>query len=158
MLKILRNRKFWIGVSILYVIALFLFVIVKIFSPMGSLHFTKELILENREKGYWNLNVVPFNSIKSYFDFKHGINYINILANTVPFILLSLSFSLAKRQSTKPLIILLLCLFFIVFFEVFQLVSCLGSFDIDDIIMNFLSCYIGIIIYRAIEKVIRKHR
>lgn len=155
MAKILKNRKLWIVISFLYVISLFLFVVVKVYSPMGSLHFTKELILENREKGYWNLNLVPFKSIKSYFDFKYGINYINIFANTVPFILLSLLFSLAKKQSTKPLTILLLCLGLIVGFEVFQLVSCLGSFDVDDIIMNFLSCIIGILVYLAVEHFIR---
>jgi hypothetical protein len=69
MFKIIKNRRFWIYTSFLYFIALFLLVIVKIYSPTGSLHFTRELILENRAKGYWNLNLVPFKSIKSYFEF-----------------------------------------------------------------------------------------
>ena len=94
-------------------------------------HFTKELILENREKGYWNLNLVPFKSIKSYFDFKYGINYINIFANTVPFILLSLLFSLAKKQSTKPLTILLLCLGLIRHLRNSEPIENTGFFDFD---------------------------
>ncbi|SET30958.1 hypothetical protein SAMN04487772_11444 [[Clostridium] polysaccharolyticum] len=52
MFKIIKNRRFWIYTSFLYFIALFLLVIVKIYSPTGSLHFTRELILENRAKGY----------------------------------------------------------------------------------------------------------
>lgn len=151
MLKLLKNRKLWIVISVLYIIALFLFVIVKIYSPMGSMYFTRELIIENREKGYWNMNLVPFETIKSYFDLKYGINYINIFANTFPFILLSLFLSLATNEKIRPLIVLFFCLGLIIFFEVFQLVSCLGSFDVDDIIMNFFSCIVGVWIYLAIR-------
>ena len=150
MLKLLKNRKLWIVISVLYTIALFLFVVVKIYSPMGSLYFTRELIMENREKGYWNMNLVPFETIKSYFDLKYGINYINIFANKFPFILLSLFLSLATNEKIGPLIVLFFCLGLIIFFEVFQLVSCLGSFDVDDIIMNFFSCIVGVWIYLAI--------
>lgn len=43
MLKLLENRKLWAIISVLYIIVLFLFVVVRIYSPMGSLHFTREL-------------------------------------------------------------------------------------------------------------------
>lgn len=151
MLKLLENRKLWMIISVLYIIVLFLFVVVKIYSPTGSLLFTRELIMENREKGYWNINLVPFETIKSYFNLKYGINYINIVANTFPFILLSFLLSLATNEKIRPLKVLFCCLGLIIFFEVFQLVSCLGSFDVDDIIMNFFSCIVGVWIYLAMR-------
>ena len=111
----------------------------------------QNIIMENREKGYWNINLVPFETIKSYFDLKYGINYINVVANTFPFVLLSFLLSLATNEKIRPLKVLFFCLGLIIFFEVFQLVSCLGSFDVDDIIMNFFSCIVGVWIYRAMR-------
>ncbi|WP_455716103.1 VanZ family protein [Anaerosporobacter sp.] len=43
----------------------------------------------------------------------------------------------------------------IVSFELLQLITCIGVFDIDDILLNGVSCYIGIILYcKGISKLI----
>lgn len=50
---------------------------------------------------------------------------------------------------------LIICLTLILFFEVVQFVTCVGFFDVDDIIMNGFSCLIGITFASLIIKKIR---
>jgi len=143
----LYHKLLWKCIFILYMIFLFLFVILKLYIPNGNIMFTRNLILQNRLEGIWNMNLIPFRSIHSYFNFNTGLNYLNILGNTVPFGLLGLLLSISQSCKYKITNLLLFCFLLILFFEIVQFVLCMGWFDVDDIILNEFSCFIGMILY-----------
>ncbi len=135
----------------MYISALFVLVIVKYKGSFNQLENTRNLILWNREQGFWNYNIIPFRTISTYLDnISDSYAYMNILGNIVPFIPFGLfvSFgSLKKKRSLKTLLLSLLC---VSLFEGFQYISMLG----------YVIYYIYILISRLTTRyeVLQKYR
>lgn len=142
--KKIRNLRKSSSILIVYILFLLFFVVLKLNSPI--IYSTKEHIIQNRLLGYWNFNLIPFKTIK---DMIIDNNYLNILGNILPFLPLGflISISLKKFSIIKSI---LKCITIIIFFEIIQFFSCLGFFDIDDILLNTFSCFLGIILYICI--------
>lgn len=150
------NKKICKLVLFVYIGLLSYFVIFKLYLPKENVIFARELILRNRAAGYYNANLIPFKSIRAYINPTLGINYINLLGNTLPFIFLGVLTAIQKNNKTNVAKLLLFNILLIVGFEIMQFVTCVGVLDIDDIILNSISCYIGIIVYlKAKSKLVK---
>lgn len=135
---IMKNKKLWKIIAVTYSLFLLCFVILKL--QNGFL--AREHILHDRSAGYWNINLIPFQSIKEMIENK---NLTNILGNTLPFLLLGV-FILLATKNFKIIKATIKCTCLILFFEILQFVTCLGFFDIDDILVNVISCFLGILL------------
>lgn len=66
---------------------------------------------------------------------------------------------ISSIASTKFKIIKIIfkCIIFILVCEILQFITCLGFFDIDDIVINTFSCFLGIILYLIFTNIICKN-
>ena len=135
----------------IYSIFLFLFVIIKINNGLRGM----DIFNLFRPYTHLKINLTPFNTIGGEFlALTNGIS-MNVLfhlgGNTIAFIPLGFFIGyLYEKTFTKTIFI---CFLISLFFESFQLLTNLGSFDIDDIILNVLSCIIGYLIYLQLKKI-----
>jgi len=101
----------------------------------------------NREAGL-GLNLVPFKTIWAYTsDLGFGIALKNILGNIIPFVPMGFLIPMAFPFQRSLIKTMVSCLFLILSIEILQLIFYLGTFDVDDIILNSLSCFIGYMIF-----------
>ncbi|MFB1050014.1 VanZ family protein [Paraliobacillus sp. JSM ZJ581] len=99
---------------------------------------------------YWNShNFIPFKTITYYLFLANDINFSirvdNLAGNVIGFIPFGFIFPLlsSKFFNLKKVIIATFCLSLI--FELVQMIFMLGSFDVDDLILNTLGGMIGFI-------------
>jgi Glycopeptide antibiotics resistance protein len=132
----------------IYLVLLFVVVIVKF---RGSVSDLVNRIQSVAFGAY--ANPIPFNTIRIQWQhISEGWAQFNLLGNIVPFapigFLLPVVFD--KLKSFLPLF--LTSLGIIVFFELFQLVTKLGSCDIDDVILNMLGVVIGYLVLKVVKR------
>ncbi len=135
--------KFFYGV---YTILLIYFVILK-FS--FNIEDTLSRIEYFRDNGFDKINITLFSTIKmqlSNLDKSWAIQ--NILGNTIPFIIYGILFELSFKLST--FIAMIINILFIVVLESIQLFLYIGTFDIDDILLNSFSIFLGIVVIKKI--------
>ncbi|WP_455717021.1 hypothetical protein, partial [Anaerosporobacter sp.] len=70
------HKKICKFVLLVYIVILTYFVILKLYLPKEVLISARELILKNRSAGYYNVNIIPFKTIRSQINSTFGINYI----------------------------------------------------------------------------------
>ena len=107
-----------------------------------------------------NINLKPFYTIDNYlniivyypdsFYFKHCI--INLVGNVILFIPAGFLIPRVFKSMRKFFPFLLTCVLSIMFIELVQLFALLGSFDIDDIILNLSGILIGYILFACVFK------
>lgn len=95
-------------------------------------------------------NVEPLKTIKLYFDLDNGVSFtgrlINLLGNVAVFIPFGLLLPLLKRRFDS-IIGLTLCMApCILLLESLQMLLRVGSFDIDDLLLNLLGVWTGYIV------------
>lgn len=97
-------------------------------------------------------NFVPFHTIKLYMkNIYPKISIINLVGNIVVFI--PLGFMIPHISKNKNIFsILYKSIIFIMVIELSQLISGMGEFDVDDIILNILGSFLGYIIYLIFNK------
>lgn len=143
----------WKQILVIYILLLVTFVAVKF---NGSLSSTLDTIQSNkewREQGELSLNLVPFKTIASYVQNVHsGVSLLNILGNIIPFIPLGFVIPMAYPALRRLKKTMLVCLLLIGGIELFQFASYLRSFDIDDVILNLISCLIGYLLFLVYKK------
>ena len=104
-------------------------------------------------------NLTPFKTVGDFF-FSRGSQSIevivyNLLGNIIVFVPLGFLLSLTFNKK-KTFIKVVFCSFLIVLTaESLQLVTRLGVFDIDDLILNLLGACVGYFIYKLIESIKR---
>lgn len=138
-----------IFVFICYVIALFLFVVMKI--NYEALTITRKCIKMNRASGFWNINLIPFKTLRGYLSPNNSLGFDNFFGNIIPFLpmgfLLGFIFNKSRKRFLKSISISFLI---ILTFELIQFFACIGYCDVDDIILNVLSSSIGYLAYLII--------
>lgn len=111
-------------------------------------------------RGYWeafreNINLIPFRTIADYAKKlvstrANGDSVINLFGNVIMFVPLGFFIpsvfpkERAFRKSMLWTLAVLVCV------EVIQLVTLLGSFDIDDVILNMAGAAVGYGVYKII--------
>lgn len=132
-----------------YIVLLFLFVVLKIYD-FSSWSINIEIIKTNRAQGFWNYNIRPLKTISAYlFDsVSYEVMFNNMLGNSIPFIPMGFLLGLFLDKRYRVLKILGITFVIILLFECVQFFTCLGFFDIDDIILNVLASILGYLILK----------
>lgn len=93
-----------------------------------------------------------------YYDYYNfDIWIINLIGNIVVFIPFGLLLPMINKQFQKKIKLMLVFIFGISILEISQLIFRVGSFDIDDIILNSIGVLLGLSIYkRIIHKLLSK--
>lgn len=98
-------------------------------------------------------NITPFSTIKNYFTyydhFPIFIWLINIAGNVGVFIPFGIVLPVLFPKLSNFFLFIIGFVLGIFSLEVLQLFSKLGSFDVDDIILNTIGAIIGFILYKA---------
>ena len=125
----------------------------------GILFFYLFLLMDTVFLGrdsFRSVNFIPFHSIKNYIMVDNGIGGtrmvdMNIWGNILMFI--PLGIYLGLHSTNKSIVKLLSSIFLLsLLIEVIQYVFSLGATDIDDIILNLIGGFVGIVIYKVAEK------
>ena len=98
-------------------------------------------------------NFVPFKTIRSYAAAMHRIPRVavlNVIGNLALFAPMGILLPSAVPAMRRPMRTLLFVFVLIVAVECVQLLLGLGSFDVDDIILNFTGCAVCCAVYFSI--------
>ncbi|WP_193657687.1 VanZ family protein [Bacillus cereus] len=132
----------------MYIILLINFIILKFFGNVQDvINMAQDNYRNIHELGGNRTNFIPFRTLKRY------ISNMNIIGNIIPFIPLGFLIPIVfpiKKTFIKTMII---CFIIIMLIETIQLFTYLGSMDIDDVILNQISCMIGYIFYLSYIKI-----
>lgn len=107
------------------------------------------------------VNLIPFATISTQFERAWGDSYLaricffNLTGNIVMFVPLGLLMPTIWRSLTSLLRFIICMTEMIVSIELIQLFTLLGSFDIDDYILNIIGTLIGFVINRAVYAIIK---
>ena len=124
-----------------YVLLLFLVVILKF---TGSF---RDLLVRMQAEPYGETcNLVPFATIRVQLrHLSEGWAKFNLIGNTIPFLPFGFLLPLAYQKKYSLLKGLLVGLLFVLFAETVQFYTNLGTFDVDDIILNMAAIFVGYI-------------
>ncbi|CAM3298811.1 VanZ like family protein [Filibacter tadaridae] len=141
-------KNVWRTFFTIYILMILNFVIIKFDGNINRTITNIKLNIERRNQGEFGYNLIPFNTIKTYITELHfSIATLNILGNIIPFIPMGFLIPMAFPSQRNIYKTMLTCFIIIFIIETLQLIFFLGIFDIDDFILNLISCFIGFIIY-----------
>lgn len=105
---------------------------------------------------YTSYNFIPFKTVYLYINNFDKFNFttwiINLLGNIIVFIPFGILLPLLNKHLGKILRFLMTFVSGILILEILQISLEVGSFDIDDIILNSIGGLIGLAIYRIIRQ------
>ena len=134
------------------------FVVVKFNGNIYHTINTVQMNIMRRAQGGSNYNLVPFQTIETYLsDLSFGVAFVNIVGNIIPFIPMGFLLPMVFQSQRKIFKTMFTCLLLIISIECIQFFAYLGSFDIDDIILNMISCFSGFLLFKAYKEVYKKH-
>lgn len=139
-----RKINIWKLLFWAYIIALFVVVVIKFRGSFSELSDKIGLWKMHRMDGFWNINLIPLHSLRSQF--KHITEWWalkNILGNFIPFIPFGVLLPLAYPQYNRLGRVFIISLFTVLAIESYQFITMLGSFDVDDIILNTIGMILG---------------
>lgn len=106
-------------------------------------------------EGY-NYNLVPFYTIKKYIvhhdHFNFEIWFKNLFGNIVLFIPIGLFLPLLNTKYKRVFILTAVSVLLITAVELIQMLARVGSFDIDDIILNTFGALLGLLMTKAVVR------
>ena len=125
-----------------------------LFIGLGFYIFVLFAFLFFKTNSFQSLNLIPFYTITDYLS-KGGIfSLINVIGNIVLFIPLGI-YLILFNHNKRVFINTLWSVIISVAVEVLQYLFKVGATDIDDIILNGLGGFLGIVIYKIICKIFK---
>lgn len=104
----------------------------------------------------YHYNLMPFSEIRRYIVYYDAIGFkgfmLNIVGNVVAFIPFGFCIPLLRISYRSFFNVLLDGVLFTVCIETVQLILKVGSFDVDDMILNTLGAVIGYMCYKIVYK------
>lgn len=128
------------------------------------LFFSEDFGRTARDQQEYAYNLVPFKEIRRFIVYCHVVGIrsflLNIVGNIVGFMPFGFFLPVVSRRSRHWYNTVLLSFLFSLCIEAVQLVFKVGSFDVDDMILNTLGGILGYILYRMVQnmRVRRKRR
>lgn len=99
----------------------------------------------------YRYNLVLFAEIKRFFKYRHILSteafLLNMVGNVVAFIPFGFSIPFLSRKQRKFLNVAFLSFEFSLVIEMIQLIFKVGSFDVDDLLLNTIGGILGYIIF-----------
>ena len=107
-----------------------------------------------------NMNLVPFHTIGNYWKVVKRMDFspmfyhcvINLGGNIFLFIPIGYFLPRLWKPMRKFFVFLLTCFLSVTLVELIQLVTLLGSLDIDDLILNLFGMIVGYVVFMIIKK------
>lgn len=124
-------------------------------------YFARDYKRYSVSKGWQKANKVPFRTINLYYKGYKKNNTVatyNLLGNLLGFIPFGFLLPLAIPWFRKVIPILAAIIFLSVGFEIVQLYTGLGIFDVDDLILNCTGALAGFILFSIISMIVRTGR
>ncbi len=145
-----KTKKLRILGVILFVVYILFLLYFLIFSDW----YGRDAVMEN-----FHYNLKPFREIKRFWEYRGQLgiwSVINILGNIFIFVPLGFFEPIAsKKRSFLGTVVDGFLLSLIV--EIFQLISKVGRFDVDDLMLNTLGVVIGYIVFLVCNAIRRKY-
>ncbi len=141
-----RNQKFGWVLFVMYLIALTYFMFFA--EAMGR--------TGNTQAGYaYNLEL--FKEIRRFYVYRHQLGWkavtLNLGGNVVGFMPFGFFLPIVSRRGRKWYNALLLGFFLSLCIEITQLVFKVGSFDVDDLLLNTIGGILGFCCYKIVQKI-----
>ena len=135
----------------IYIIMLFLLVVIKF-------HGSTSAIISRIERyslpGSINYNLIPFRSISVQLEsISEGWARYNLLGNIVPFMPFGFLLPIAFRKINLFWKVIGVGFVVDLSIEVFQYITKIGSFDVDDIILNMIGIVLGYLLMRFTDMI-----
>lgn len=153
------SKQGWKWLFFVYIVMVLNFIVIKFNGNIYAVMNTIEMNMSRRAMDGEGINLVPFRTIGTYItNLSFGVALSNIVGNIIPFIPLGFLLPMAFPSQRKIMRTMVTCFLIIFSIEVIQLVSFLGSFDVDDIILNLFSCLVGYLLFIAYKGFLIKNR
>lgn len=147
------QRKKWIKI-----LAWILFILYFIF--LTYVLFFDEKFGRNITNRSYSYNLVLFKEIKRFYKYRELLGtkavFLNIICNVIAFMPFGFLVPLLQNDKRNVLTITLLSFELSLMVEVMQLFFKVGSFDVDDLFLNTLGGFLGVILFVVIRKVRNK--
>lgn len=150
----MRNKSVRILVGLMFIVYISLLIRFVVFK--FPFHMIQEIFqtwsIDTMLRSFERGNYIPLQTIKLYMrayeqnTLSKTIIYYNIIGNIVAFIPLGFLPYLCRRK-VRTSYVFMGSLLFILSIELFQGITNIGSFDIDDVLLNMLGVIIGIFLY-----------
>ncbi|KUP22258.1 VanZ family protein [Paenibacillus sp. DMB5] len=105
-----------------------------------------------RTEGPLKYNLELFRTVKLYFNLDNGVSFtgrlINLVGNVAVFIPFGVLFPLLLRKFRSLFILTLWAVPSILLLEIFQMLLRVGSFDVDDLLLNLIGVWVGYLLLR----------
>ncbi len=151
-----RSKKNGLTWMLFFVYLIILVEIILIKWPMNFLNRIEDTLFYHRYTQYIGLyaNYRPLRTIWRllFVDFHFMTALVNIGGNILLFIPLGIFLPMYFNAPSKILKTIGGCFLLSSFFEVFQLITICGFFDVDDILLNVMGGAIGFYMYRLFMK------
>ncbi len=148
------------SVKVINVIGVLLF-IAYLAGMVYFLFFAESMGRLNTDRGYC-YNLEPFKEIKRFLVYHNEVGSVGVILNLFGNILCFVPFGLflpfINEKMRSGLKVALLSLEFSLIVETLQLIFKVGSFDVDDLILNTLGGIIGYVMYKAVMKTVNTSR
>lgn len=133
-----------------YIALLFVFVVVKF---KGSFYELSDRVNTYSMQGSINYNLIPFRSMSTQIErITQWWALKNLLGNIIPFIPFGFLLPITYKKFSSAISIFVIGLASILLIEIFQFFTKLGSFDVDDIILNMIGIVCGYVIFLVINR------
>ena len=128
-----------------YIALLFVFVVVKF---KGSFYELSDRVNTYSMQGSINYNLIPFRSMSAQIErITQWWALKNLLGNIIPFIPFGFLLPVTYKKFSSAISVFVIGLASILVIESFQFFTKLGSFDVDDIILNMIGIVCGYVIF-----------
>ncbi len=109
----------------------------------------------------YHYNLVLFREIGRFFRYRETIGttgvMLNLVGNVVAFVPFGFFLPVLSRKCRSFLYMVFFSFEFSLVVEIIQLVSKVGSFDVDDLLLNTIGGAIGYLIFVVLNRIRRKH-
>lgn len=117
--------------------------------------FSEDFGRTNPNRGY-AYNLAPFKEIMRFITYYETLGMkavvVNLAGNVIAFMPFGFFMPVVSRRSRGPVRIIFLGFGFSLMLETIQLVFKVGSYDVDDLILNTLGAAIGFFCYRRVQR------
>lgn len=139
-----NHKRIWKLLFWSYIAVLFVLVVIKFEGSFLSLIDKIDSVKSNRAMGFWNVNLIPFRSIGPQLArINQDWALFNIVGNILAFIPFGFLLPLAYPKNRGVIRMFTTAFLSVLLIETFQLITMLGTFDVDDIILNVPSILMG---------------
>lgn len=149
-----RKKKVIAVIWWVYIVLLLVVVVIKFRGSFGEL---RDKINSYSMDSSVNYNLIPFRSIGSQILYiSQGWALKNILGNLVAFIPFGFLLPITYKKVNTYIKVYIVGVLSIVSMESLQLITKLGSFDVDDIILNMVGLSIGYLVLCLMKRSLNK--